>query len=907
MADLDEHLMPRGLNGQVDDPTRPVVGGRASVPDRAAIDVGRRRGVRAVAALLAVSLVSAGIGWIAARGLKSPAEVAARTAAPSASRITAPVELRVLRSTLFTRGTVRFGSPKAITLPASSVKTGSLVVTAPPVKGRELKEGSKAGDLGGRPVMVLAGKLPMYRDIRPGDSGEDVVGLKAALGRLGFNAGSGGVFDGAAQQAVAKWMSSLGYTPFGPTDSQLDRLRTASDSAQKSGEQVLAAESALSKGSSVVTPDKLLATDEAIRVARDRTLSARTDADRTVSQADLSIVQKQIALNSALVAVTSAETGVQRAGVDANGELTMADAMQSVTAAKQRVIDADAAVVKANRGVESAIADRDDANQAVVDANQAVTDAGTGVANGEAALEKARVQPPPTIPVGNGTFQVDLDGARQAVKQAEGVVASANTSLRNAQTQLRTAQRTVVRSTQAIDDAKANVESAVSAAAQAREAARLADIRFRQAQIGPANGSGASSPVAAAGSAGAPSTPETSSGASSTGAGAGAGAAVSPSSAVSGSSDGANSSSAASQSAASGGGIGGGGAQTLAQAQAALDQAKAQLTIAQADFDQAKKATEPTKAAAQNTVRAADVALRIAVAQRAELLKPADLATLQASVAAAKEAKVRADADLAKLQSETGVTVPANEVVFIDGLPLRIDDTKLSAGDALSGAFMTVASKRLAIDSSVDPADASSLKVGQDAEIEATDLGITLPAKVSKIATQTGTNGVDASRIYVELTPNETTTETEDTTPATTVAPDGNFGPGRKPRLEDLNGLSIKVTIPISTTGGEVLVVPTAAVSAAPDGSTRVEVETDPAKPTTFVAVAAGLRAEGYVQVTPTVKGTLKQGDLVITGTRNGEPLQGVPGPNDRSAPGQPTADESGVPPAPVAETVAAS
>lgn len=62
----------------------------------------------------------------------------------------------------------------------------------------------------------------------------------------------------------------------------------------------------------------------------------------------------------------------------------------------------------------------------------------------------------------------------------------------------------------------------------------------------------------------------------------------------------------------------------------------------------------------------------------------------------------------------------------------------------------------------------------------------------------------------------------------------------------------MKVTIPISSTGGKVLAVPTAAVSAAIDGMTRVEVEDSPGAATRLVLVTAGLRAEGFVQITPT-------------------------------------------------------
>ena len=203
---------------------------------------------------------------------------------------------------------------------------------------------------------------------------------------------------------------------------------------------------------------------------------------------------------------------------------------------------------------------------------------------------------------------------------------------------------------------------------------------------------------------------------------------------------------------------------------------------------------------------------------------------------------------------------------------------------------MTVSTQRVAVDSSVDPADASGLRVGQDAEIEASDLQITLKAKITEIASSAGTKGAAAGRIYVELTP----AEDEPTQPEPTEPAAANGQPqfeNRKPRLTDLNGLPVKVTIPISSTGGKVLAVPTAAVSAAIDGTTRVEVEDTPGAPTRLVQVTAGLRAEGFVQITPTRPSDIKEGVTVVTGTSNGKLLEGIPAANDK--PGAAIADDS--------------
>jgi multidrug efflux pump subunit AcrA (membrane-fusion protein) len=787
-------------------------------------------------------MLSGGIGWVASRQLQSPADVAARTGPPAASRIVAPVERRVLRSTLFTRGTVRFGSPRAVTLAVSAIKTGSAVITKAPVKGATLVEGAKAGDIGGRPVLVLEGDVPMYRDIRPGDTGPDVASLKAALTRLGYPSSKGDVFDGKTQTAVSEWMRKTGYQPFGPTETQNDRLRAASDSVRKAKEQVASAQLAVTQGKVIVTEDKILAADEAVQSAKDRADTARIELDKSSNTGELTIAQKQAAVATATAAISSAELALQRAQTDISGELNIAEAEQAVKAAQQRVVDADAAVAKANKAVESARSDAAAAALEIPNAEAALADAKGAVVVATAELERQKNKPAPAIEIAPGAFKIDQEAKDNAVRAAEAGVTSTQAAVRGVEAQLRSVQRASEKATQAIDSVVTEVDTAVRAAATAREQVPLAELRFKQARQGQGGSSGASSSGAGASSSGS--------------AGVAAGAS-------------------------------GAGAVSVAQAQQQLDQAKTAATLAQRELEQATKSLQPSLNAAKAAVRAADAQVSIAVAQQSQLSKPQDLTALRATLTAAQSGQREAQQQLATLQSSIGIVVPANEVLFFPNFPLRIDDTKLVAGDALSGAFMTVASQRLAIDASVDPADATDLKVGQKAEIEVADLNINVPATISKVASQTGTNGVDASRIYVELTPVEsavaaTGSNTTDTSlPSDSVAP-GAITPNRQPKLSELNGISVKVTIPISTTSGEVLVVPTAAVSAAADGTTRVEVETDPNTATKFVTVTAGLRAEGYVQVTPIETGSLSAGDQVVTGNSNGDLLKGTTDANDK-------------------------
>ncbi len=738
-------------------------------------------------------------------------------------------------------------------MPGSAVKTGSQIVTAPPVKGSVVKEGGKLADVSGRPVVGLVGAVPMYRDIRPNDSGADVLALKASLDRLGFAAGSGPVFDEVAERAVSVWMRAIGYEPFGATPVQLDRLKSASDAVRKSTDQVRAAREALSLGTALPSADKMLAANEAVAAARDRVAAALADASKAGDQALLAIAQREIALASAEAVLVAADAAVARMGDDVSAQLTAAESAQNLAAARQRVTDAELGVVKAERAIETANADADDARAGVVEAQSNVDEANAGLSRAQTDLVSAKTKTVPTIVIGDGASRADTEGYGASIRAAEQAVTGATTSVRLAAAGLRTAQRGVTRAETVIGDAQTALTAAKLQVLTAKEAVTITELRAKQAAAnGGSNGSGSASSTGGA------------TASSATGAGGLLGGVLSGESTASN----------------------GSGSDPIAR----QAQARKSRDIAVIELDQTKRAVAPAERAQGAALRSAEAQLKIAVAAREQIGKPANVTGLESAVTNAVAAEVDAKAELVRLEAETGIVVPANEVVFFNALPLRIDESKLSAGDALSGVFMTVSTQRVAVDSSVDPADASGLRVGQDAEIEASDLQITLKAKITEIASSTGTKGAAAGRIYVELTPAEDEpAQPEPAAPDPAVVNGQPQFENRKPRLTDLNGLPVKVTVPISSTGGKVLAVPTAAVSATIDGTTRVEVQDAPGAPTRLVQVTAGLRAEGFVQITPTRPSGIKEGDTVVTGTSNGKLLEGIPDTNDK--PGATPAD----------------
>jgi len=178
--------------------------------------------------VLPLVAVAAVAGWLVGSRIESPAEVAARTAPPTPSLILVPVEERVLSSSVVTRGTARFGLPQPISLAPSALKDNAAgLITTLPLLNTQFEEGDVMLTASGRPVFVLQGEVPAFRDLVPGISGKDVRQLEQALKRLGFDPGPvDGAYDEQTSAAVGTWYTAAGYEPFGPTTGQRANIQT---------------------------------------------------------------------------------------------------------------------------------------------------------------------------------------------------------------------------------------------------------------------------------------------------------------------------------------------------------------------------------------------------------------------------------------------------------------------------------------------------------------------------------------------------------------------------------------------------------------------------------------------------------------------------------------------------------
>jgi HlyD family secretion protein len=153
-------------------------------------------------------------GLVGAAFVKSPAEVAADTAPPNRTVITAKVSSQVLTSTVVLRGVVYPGVQYNITPSAASASVTALYVSKMNVAvGSAVSSGELLAEVSGQPLFALKGAVPAYRDLMPGDSGTDILQLQTALRSLGYSTGSdsSGYFGSGTKAAVVAFYRHLGY------------------------------------------------------------------------------------------------------------------------------------------------------------------------------------------------------------------------------------------------------------------------------------------------------------------------------------------------------------------------------------------------------------------------------------------------------------------------------------------------------------------------------------------------------------------------------------------------------------------------------------------------------------------------------------------------------------------------
>ena len=260
--------------------------------------------------------------------------------------------------------------------------------------------------------------------------------------------------------------------------------------------------------------------------------------------------------------------------------------------------------------------------------------------------------------------------------------------------------------------------------------------------------------------------------------------------------------------------------------------AEATTALEEAQFNVGRTAAEQMA-----LTDAAEARVVVAQAALADLQRGIDTSAMRRQIDAARADLALAREELAELEAGLGIWLPAGEIVFLKAMPVRVDQVAVARGSVIEGSFITVSGSELALRSSVTERDAPRVEEGMEVEIENPETGGSIPGVISRKADRAGTDGVAPDRIYLEITPAELPPE--------------------------IIGANVRVTIPVSSTGGEVLAVPAAALSATANGSTILQVDEEASLRT--VTVEPGLAAGGLVEVTP-IDGELDEGDWVVVG-----------------------------------------
>ncbi|MBD8063713.1 hypothetical protein H9624_15440 [Actinomycetaceae bacterium Sa1BUA1] len=297
--------------------------------------------------------------------------------------------------------------------------------------------------------------------------------------------------------------------------------------------------------------------------------------------------------------------------------------------------------------------------------------------------------------------------------------------------------------------------------------------------------------------------------------------------------------------------------EAYAQAQAEVDRAagglprseRLRLDTAVARAERAVQLAAPEGAEAVTQAREE---LAVVRAEREEALTAPDTSAERSARDAAATAVEDAARALAEARNTAMTPLPAAEVVYVDTLPRRVDSVMVRRGDTVSGEALTISGATLQVLASVSDADAALVPEGTTAyftvgeeEIEATVTETRTPsarptADGEGDGEDGGGGGGGGDRHELVLVPVEITEE----------------------QRAEIVGSNVRVTVPLESTGGEVLVVPVAALTAGAGGESRVEVDRGGER-TEIVVVETGLTADGYVEVS--AEG-LAVGDLVVVG-----------------------------------------
>ena len=423
-----------------------------------------KRGLSVGVVVLLVA-ASAGTGWWFGRSIRSPAQIAAEAEPPDPSLITVTVERTELSANVITRADVGYDDPAILSLGGSlGGVSGNLVVTAAPRRGDDLAEGETAIEIAGRPVFLLEGPIPVFRDMRPGAVGPDVMQLEQSLTRLGFFDGEADqVWDENTETAVETWYQARGYQANGISEQEQTSLKTARNRVKSADDSLRAARKSL-------TDAERGPTDAQLRQAR----SAVTDAQENWNNIETSVAAADAAARSALSEAEQSLEELEAGPTDKQlrqARAEAADAGENLRKTELRVAEEDAAAARA-----------------VLDAERARETAARSYAEAESGWRSAQMGVHPEggnipTPAQLESLRLAVNAARMSLEEAEKAITDAREAVaarpRQAESDMRAARNRQLDAQEALNDLlnPPNLEDRLARARQTEADARAALAR----------------------------------------------------------------------------------------------------------------------------------------------------------------------------------------------------------------------------------------------------------------------------------------------------------------------------------------------------------------------------------------------------------------------------------------------
>jgi peptidoglycan hydrolase-like protein with peptidoglycan-binding domain len=236
----------RGEPYQAPPATAPSGDGHGASPAAGPPGTRRRRGRRAAALAVAVLLAAGAAWWTVARPRAGRGDPAGSRPATTTAAVTA----RDLRAQEQVQGTLGYGEARTVT----NQRQGT--ITWLPQEGAVVRRGQALYRVDGKPVQLLYGSLPAWRELAVGvDDGPDVRQLERNLVALGVDPDRAITVDdhftSATRAAVRRWQEAVGLPETGtvrPGDAvwqpgavRVGKLKAAVGDAARPGAPVMEA------------------------------------------------------------------------------------------------------------------------------------------------------------------------------------------------------------------------------------------------------------------------------------------------------------------------------------------------------------------------------------------------------------------------------------------------------------------------------------------------------------------------------------------------------------------------------------------------------------------------------------------------------------------------------------------